>query len=150
MLHRLLLYYTHFSNDLRLQVDNPISNKSLIFLESDWIFNFQKPLTIAKGFIFWLPLALVRCVQVVSRPTLNLVVSRTLADRVSKAAATKVGISSSLSMQSVYECCKCRSFLFLIFSNCFTFHDIHLQVFVTLENTCGNVYIIPNLLIDLF
>ena len=27
---------------------------------------------------------------------------------------------------------------------------IIIKVFLTLENTCGNVYIIPNLLIDLF
>ena len=50
-------------------------------------------MTVGGALRFWFPLSIVRVVQVVSRPMINLVVSRTLSDRVSKAAAAKVVIS---------------------------------------------------------
>ncbi|XP_067947937.1 progressive ankylosis protein homolog B-like isoform X3 [Watersipora subatra] len=52
-------------------------------------FGMQKPLTVSKALRFWMPLACVRLVQDISRPLLNLVVSRNLSVKVGKEAAAK-------------------------------------------------------------
>ncbi|XP_067947936.1 progressive ankylosis protein homolog isoform X2 [Watersipora subatra] len=49
----------------------------------------EKPLTVSKALRFWMPLACVRLVQDISRPLLNLVVSRNLSVKVGKEAAAK-------------------------------------------------------------
>ncbi|XP_067947940.1 progressive ankylosis protein homolog B-like [Watersipora subatra] len=49
----------------------------------------EKPLTVSKALRFWMPLACVRLAQDMSRPLLNLVVSRNLSVKVGKEAAAK-------------------------------------------------------------
>lgn len=50
----------------------------------------QAPLTLRKALLFWIPLTVVKQVQVISRPMINLVVSRTLSDTVGETEAAKV------------------------------------------------------------
>lgn len=51
---------------------------------------FQSPVSIIKAILFWLPIATVKCVQDLTKPIINLFVSRSLSETVSEKASVDV------------------------------------------------------------
>ncbi|XP_067947939.1 progressive ankylosis protein homolog B-like isoform X4 [Watersipora subatra] len=82
----------------------------------------EKPLTVSKALRFWMPLACVRLVQDISRPLLNLVVSRNLSVKVGKEAAAKaIAVLTAVYPTDSQHVCLCL-YSFRVHHQC---HPLH-------------------------